>query len=88
MRGTEQAADTPEVDSGDEMHTLRSLWRLQAKSLLALLESEAPLKAAERAAVTAFLRDNGISQDTLKRMDQGAVLRELVALPFFDRSSQ
>lgn len=68
------------------METLRALWRLQAVSLLALLQSGAPLKAAERAAVTAFLRDNGVNRDTLKKQDAHGLLRELAHLemPTFD----
>jgi hypothetical protein len=86
MGAPEAIREALAAPSADDMETLRTLWRLQAHSLLTLLESGSPLKAAERAAVTAFLRDNGINRDTLKRQDAGGLMRELTDLqiPTFD----
>jgi hypothetical protein len=87
MTAPENSSGAAAGATGDDLETLRALWRVHAKSLLALVESGGPLKAAERAAVTAFLRDNGINRDTIKKSDVGQAMRALVGdlnIPHFE----
>lgn len=73
------------VEAADDA-LLTNLWRLQLKTLIGKLKAGDEITAAELSVVRAFLADNGVSRQTLTRLDASTRLQSLEGLdiPAFD----
>lgn len=84
---TAETTDTPPPEPTD-VDLLRKLWRLTLKTLIAELES-GEAKASGLAVAKAFLESNGVTRETLDKLDgKGGTLAALGPmlknLPSFD----
>jgi hypothetical protein len=82
------AQDASETPDPTDVDLLRKLWRLTLKTLIAELES-GEAKASGLAVAKSFLESNGVTRETLDKLDgkantAAALAPMLARLPSFD----